>query len=462
MDHVIGRMRRPRRRRSNTVRLAPAGHAGQRISRVLAQAVQAKFVLGQPGDRHEREADQVAERIVGRPRPDGELEVAPVSALDGRYAMQRMCAECEDEEESELSSAGESVQRQESEEEEEEVQLEHDPSRPAGSLRGLSTSLEAERSRGRPLPTPDKDLFEDRFGADFSQVRIHTDTRAGELARRLNARAFTVGRNVMFGAGHYAPGTPGGQRLIAHELTHVLQQRSGSKAKPRGDRIQRWSLGGAPAPFADWEVVPPEHVARVDKAEAIVRGVLADARCVNFFRDNCTDGSGAAALPNAFAGAKVYHRNADDQTLGESDTSSNIAYNTRTYRIGRFMMASTLLHEMFHTCDPVWDATDEIQAENAIETCRLHTPFISAMSPASGPVGAVVRLSGFSFGGRRGGADQVLVNGLPAAIRSWGFTGGSGNSGQEIVFEVPAGATTGDVVVVNNGVRSNARSFTVT
>ena len=66
--------------------------------------------------------------------------------------------------------------------------------------------------------------MESRFGHDFSQVRVHTDTRAAESARAVNARAYTVGRNVVFGSGQYAPGSGEGQRLLAHELTHVVQQ----------------------------------------------------------------------------------------------------------------------------------------------------------------------------------------------------------------------------------------------
>ncbi len=77
---------------------------------------------------------------------------------------------------------------------------------------------------GQPLPEPVRTFFESFFGYDFSQVRIHTDAMATELAQALNARAFTVGRDVMFGAGQYAPLTYVGQKLLAHELVHVIQQ----------------------------------------------------------------------------------------------------------------------------------------------------------------------------------------------------------------------------------------------
>lgn len=76
--------------------------------------------------------------------------------------------------------------------------------------------------------------------ADFSRVRVHTDAKAAESARAVNALAYTVGRDVVFGAGRYAPATREGQRLLAHELTHVVQQDQG------GSRLQRWGMDNAP------------------------------------------------------------------------------------------------------------------------------------------------------------------------------------------------------------------------
>jgi len=85
-------------------------------------------------------------------------------------------------------------------------------------------------SPGRPLDAATRSRMEPRFGYDFSQVRIHSDNRASESARAVNANAYTAGHHVAFGEGKYAPGTSGGQRLLAHELTHVVQQASGPVA----------------------------------------------------------------------------------------------------------------------------------------------------------------------------------------------------------------------------------------
>jgi hypothetical protein len=84
---------------------------------------------------------------------------------------------------------------------------------------------DALRTPGQPLDAGTRTYFEARLDHDFSGVRVHTDTKAAESARAVNARAYTVGPNVVFGEGHYQPTTPAGRRLIAHELTHVVQQR---------------------------------------------------------------------------------------------------------------------------------------------------------------------------------------------------------------------------------------------
>jgi hypothetical protein len=89
---------------------------------------------------------------------------------------------------------------------------------------------EVLRSPGRPLDAEMRVFMEPRFGHDFSQVRVHTDAKAGESARAVNAAAYTVGRDVVFGAERYAPSTESGQRLLAHELAHVVQQHGDATA----------------------------------------------------------------------------------------------------------------------------------------------------------------------------------------------------------------------------------------
>lgn len=95
---------------------------------------------------------------------------------------------------------------------------------------------ETLRTNGQPLDPDTRSVMGDRLGFDFGHVRVHTDSQAAESARGVRARAYTVGNNVVFGAGEYAPASREGQRLIAHELTHVRQQ----AATP--PMLQRWNF----------------------------------------------------------------------------------------------------------------------------------------------------------------------------------------------------------------------------
>src|SRR5262249_24089323 len=88
------------------------------------------------------------------------------------------------------------------------------------------------RSPGRSLDAMTRGYMEPRFGEDLSGVRIHTDSRAAESAQHVHARAYTVGSHIVFGAGQWQPGGQDGDRLLAHELTHVLQQGGGLHRKP--------------------------------------------------------------------------------------------------------------------------------------------------------------------------------------------------------------------------------------
>lgn len=99
---------------------------------------------------------------------------------------------------------------------------------------------------GASLDKPTRSFMESRFDADFSDVRIHTGTRAAKAARSVNALAYTVGRDIVFGEGQFAPSTTGGKRLLAHELTHVLQQLSGRMALQRKEDETPEGLGGEP------------------------------------------------------------------------------------------------------------------------------------------------------------------------------------------------------------------------
>jgi peptidoglycan hydrolase-like protein with peptidoglycan-binding domain len=89
----------------------------------------------------------------------------------------------------------------------------------------IESNIRSLKGGGQPLPKTLRHFFEPRFGRDFSDVRVHNDSFAGKSARAVNAKAYTVGYDVVFGTGQFAPETFAGKQLLAHELTHVMQQR---------------------------------------------------------------------------------------------------------------------------------------------------------------------------------------------------------------------------------------------
>ena len=111
---------------------------------------------------------------------------------------------------------------------------------------------EALNAPGRPLDATTRAFFEPRFGADLSEVQVHNDHRAANSAQQVGARAYAVGSHLVFGAGEYAPGVPAGQKLIAHELAHVVQQGMGDAGDVRRDPAPPGSgsapVSPAPAP----------------------------------------------------------------------------------------------------------------------------------------------------------------------------------------------------------------------
>ena len=213
-------------------------HGNRYVQRVVA-GIQAKLVVGQPGDKYEQEADRVADAVMRMPEPRVQRQVEPEEEeetlqskplAEGITPRVQRQVEPEEEEEELIQTKALSeqitplVQRQEGEEEEEEIQTKPLPSQTSEVVSDVETSINSIRGGGQPLPGSTRAFFEPRFGQDFSQVRLHTDVQAADAARAVNARAFTVGHDVVFGAGRYAPGTSEGGRLMAHELTHVVQQ----------------------------------------------------------------------------------------------------------------------------------------------------------------------------------------------------------------------------------------------
>jgi hypothetical protein len=158
---------------------------------IKSSALQAKLRIGQPNDIYEQEADRVAEQIMRMPDP----------------APQRKCYKCNQDEKKVLQTKKSSGNS------------------PLALGQDVPTIVQdVLHSPGQPLDSATRAFMEPRFGHDFSGVRVHTDAQAAKSARAVEALAYTVGKDVVFGDGQFALYNPIGQKLLAHELAHVVQQ----------------------------------------------------------------------------------------------------------------------------------------------------------------------------------------------------------------------------------------------
>jgi outer membrane protein OmpA-like peptidoglycan-associated protein len=174
-------------------------HAKRLTPQGTILGLQRKLTVGEAGDQYEQEADRIADQVLRMPDPAQSSPGAERTPIRPPI-LQRLCPQCEDE-----------LQRHPSPQDD----------RPTS---GLDTVAGTLRQGGHPLDAATRSYFEPRFGVDFSAVRIHTDTNAAASAQAVNALAYTVGRDVVFNSGQYAPQSDSGKRLLAHELTHVVQQ----------------------------------------------------------------------------------------------------------------------------------------------------------------------------------------------------------------------------------------------
>lgn len=168
--------------------------------------LQPKLAISQPGDPYEQEADRVADQVMRMTTP----------------TVQRQCAAC---------TNGVALCPDCAEDKKSPVRRKMPSSIEAAGM-SVSDSVVSEIGPGQPLDAATRTFFEPRFGHDFSRVRVHTGTGAEQSAKDLSAHAYTMGNDVVFGAGRFAPGTIEGRRLMAHELAHVVQQAGGSVTSP--------------------------------------------------------------------------------------------------------------------------------------------------------------------------------------------------------------------------------------
>jgi hypothetical protein len=250
----------PRKPGYNDVGVSPGAAAGRGmyVEPLLSEkSLQAKLTVSRPDDPYEIEADNVAKAVmqtaasIGR---EGNLEEEePLQAKISRLQRQSSVSP----EEEEIQTKGSAVQRSEPEEEEiqakasgiqrngleeeemiqgkiseisradapeeEEIQAKSADAQPEVS-ENLENRINSSRGLGQPLADSARKSLEPGFGSDFNDVKVHTGAEADTLSRQLKAEAFTVGKDIFFKEGRYQPETDDGKKLIAHELTHVIQQ----------------------------------------------------------------------------------------------------------------------------------------------------------------------------------------------------------------------------------------------
>ncbi len=160
--------------------------------------IQAKLTIGAPNDRYEQEADRIAAQVVQQLHHPASIQRQ--GKLDKTIQAKSM------------------LQRPDA-----IVTSEADPE--------VATAIDRQRGSGQPLDRTLQRQMESAFGSDFSGVRVHTDTNAHSLNESLSARAFTTRQDIFFRQGEYNPGSSGGKELVAHELTHVVQQSGAIQAK---------------------------------------------------------------------------------------------------------------------------------------------------------------------------------------------------------------------------------------
>ncbi len=185
---------------SNQRHVASRSH-GREVNAAWERS-QPKLRISAPGDAYEQDADRVADQVMTRPAHSA-------CACGGG------CPNCQAKEQTQVSRFSQNKN----------VDANH-----LAETSVPSIVPEVLRSPGQPLDSTSRSFFEVRFGTEFDSVQVHTDAASVASARAINARAYTSGHHIVFGNGQYGPETPTGQRLLAHELAHVVQQRDATPA----------------------------------------------------------------------------------------------------------------------------------------------------------------------------------------------------------------------------------------
>jgi hypothetical protein len=273
------------------------------VQRLLkSRPIQLKLAISRPGDIYEREADRVADEVMRMPQP----------------MVQRACAAC--------AAGGSPCPQCETDE---ELLVHRKAQAGSNGQDSVPDDFLGDLGPGQPLDSTTRSFFEPRFGHDFSHVRVHTGAKASESAAAVNAFAYTIGHHVVLGRDEYSGRGETRKRLLAHELTHVVQQSRGSLSSSaivqrvpqytgaESDVVAEREYGGSGAPKAQTCGRPPQcppgfcdpyrseklaEYYRAKKAWWLMAGISAavDSRVVPLWREYLWGGSSPKNLSADF------------------------------------------------------------------------------------------------------------------------------------------------------------------
>jgi Domain of unknown function (DUF4157) len=290
-------------------KLSDANRVQIRQRPFLKPVIQSKLTINKPGDKYEQEADAMADSVM---RMSSHEAVKPVTGLIGS-SLQRKCSHCEEEE-----KRRKPVMRK--------TESGYGGMQVSSSF---ASSLNASKGSGAPISQGTRSFMENAFSTDFSAVRVHTGGQASQMSKGINAKAFTHGNDIYFDEGQYDPGSGEGKSLLAHELTHTVQQDGMSKMlqKSCSDGLCETCAGG----MQDLWVSVFFRVRATARTMANLRRKINDAKallrncCINLkFDFNWNLVRGATSM-DAFTPATATDRwryTADETALGTGTTFS--------------------------------------------------------------------------------------------------------------------------------------------
>ncbi len=322
------------------------------------------LTIGQPGDKYEQEADAMADAVVNN-RNTPAIQEKGISSIqreslatpleDERLgtAEQRMEEDKLVQEKPDLQAMGEEareeeemlVQEMHEEEEEGELQTKSEGSNATMASPSITGQIKNSSGRGRPLSGKVRTEMESSFGASFRDVNIHTDQNSIDMNKRLKAQAFTHGKDIYFNSGKFNPETSAGRRLLAHELTHVIQQQGGQDGMLSMDR----EGGTSPQSGVNEEQVSCPDAERLDEIEENYRSMIRSAR---------EDGYNVAAdnLEHFLAGSGAKRTLSVAWLRGFSAVTDAEERNQGRFESSLEDLADGMTHGQSRTFDDYWDA----------------------------------------------------------------------------------------------------------